>query len=108
MKEKLLELGFNLLPFAVILLTGGVVSAIFFYFKKRDLFGGFIGGMVIGILGAVLGAYVLDRLLLDITRKVLNFLVYETKIDIIAAFIGAWIAVYIMNRVNHDKKREKF
>lgn len=108
MKEKMIELAFNLLPFAVILLTGGIVSAIFFYIKKRDLFGGFIGGTVIGILGAVLGAYVLDRLLLDITRKALIFLVYQTKVDIIAAFLGAWIAVYIMNRVNHDKKREKF
>lgn len=98
----------NMLVFAIILGIGAVVSIIFYYFKKRDLIGGFLGGMVVGVIGAIIGAFILDALLLDITKKVLHFLVEEAGVNIIAGFIGAYFAVYIMNRLNHDKERKKY
>jgi len=39
---------------------------------------------------------------------VLEFLVYETGVNIIAGFISAYIAVYIMNRLGHDKERKPY
>lgn len=107
MSGKLLELLTSLIPSGIIILTGAVVSAIFFYLRKRDLFGGFIGGMIIAILGAVLGIY-MDKFLLDYIIIALKFLVYRFNVDIIAAFLGAYIAVYIMNKLNHDKRRDKY
>ena len=40
--------------------------------------------------------------------RVLKFLVYDLQIDIIAGFLGAFCAVYIMNKLNHDKTRKKY
>ncbi len=107
MNAKLVELFTNLIPFAVILGIGLIVSWIFFYLRKRDIFGGFIGGTVIAILGALLGIYA-DKFILDYIIKGLQFLVYHFNVNIIAGFIGAYIAVYITNKLNHDKKRDRY
>jgi uncharacterized membrane protein YeaQ/YmgE (transglycosylase-associated protein family) len=98
----------RLLALAIIIGLGALVSWIFYYFKRRDLFGGFIGGMVVGVIGALIGAFVIDKLLLDITVRILKFLVYDAGVDIIAGFIGAFGALYIMNKLNHDKTRKKY
>ncbi len=87
---------------------GALVSWIYYYLKRRDLLGGFIGGLVVGVIGALIGGFILDRLLLDITIKILRFLVYDTGVNLIAGFIGAYAALYIMNRLNHDKERRKY
>lgn len=107
MSTKLIELLTNLIPFAIILGIGIVVSWIFYYIRKRDIFGGFVGGTVIAILGALLGIYT-DKFILDYVIKILQYLVYQFNVNIIAGFIGAYIAVYITNKLNHDKKRDRF
>ena len=53
---------------AIILVIGAVVAWFFYYWKMRDLFGGYIGGFVVGVI----------------------------------------IAVFIMNRLNHNKERKKY
>ena len=98
----------KLLAIVIYLAMGALVSWIFYSLKRRDLFGGFIGGMVIGVIGALIGGFILDKLLLDITIKILRFLVYDTGVNIIAAFIGGYAAVYIMNKLNHDKERKRY
>ena len=76
---------------------------------RRDLIGGFVGGMVVAVIGALIGAYLLDHLLQVYVEKLLKFLVYNpTNVDIIAGFLGAWLALYVMNRLNHDKTRKKY
>ncbi len=40
---------------ALFLSIGAAVAAIFYYLKSRDLFGGFIGGTVVGVIGALIG-----------------------------------------------------
>lgn len=99
---------FRLLVITVILGLGALASWIFYHVKKKDLFGGFIGGMVIGVIGALIGAFVLDRFLLEPVKRVLQFLVYDMDVNAIAAFIGAFAAVYVMNKLNHDKDRRKY
>ena len=70
--------------------------------------GGYIGGMVVGVIGALIGGFILDKLLLETMIRVLSYLVYESGVNIIAGFIGGYIAVYIMNRLTHDKERKKY
>ena len=108
MSDEMLENILELIAIAIYIGLGAIVSWIYFFFKKRDLFGGYIGGLAVGFIGALIGGFILDRLLLDITKKVLEFLVYDTGVNIIAGFIGAYIAVYIMNRLGHDKERRKY
>lgn len=87
---------------------GAAVSWIYYYLRRRDLLGGYIGGLVVGVIGALIGGFILDRLLLDIAIRILRFLVYDTGVNLIAGFLGAYGALYIMNRLNHNKERRKY
>ena len=108
MSEEVTSFFMKILAIIIYLGLGAIVSWIFYYFKRRDLFGGFIGGLVVGVIGALIGEFILDRLLLDIAIRVLRFLAIDAGVNIIAGLIGAYAAVYIMNRLNHDKERKKY
>lgn len=108
MSEEIINFLMKLMAIAIYIGLGAIVSWIYYFIKRKNLFGGYIGGMVIGVIGALIGGFILDRLLLDLTIKALNFLVYDTGVNIIAGFIGAYIAVYIMNRLGHDKERKRY
>lgn len=87
---------------------GAILSFVFYSLKKRELFGGYIGGLVVGVIGALVGGFVLDRLFYDMTVMVLEFLARDIGVNVIAGFIGGYAALYIMNKLNHDKTRTKF
>ncbi len=108
MSDEILNFLMKLLAIAIYLVLGALISWIFYYIKKRDLFGGYVGGLVVGVIGALIGGFVLDKLFLDLAIKALSFLVYETGVNIIAGLIGGYIAVYIMNRLGHNKERKKY
>jgi uncharacterized membrane protein YeaQ/YmgE (transglycosylase-associated protein family) len=38
----------------------------------------------------------------------LEFLSMGIGVNVIAGFIGAYLALYIMNRLNHDRERKKY
>lgn len=108
MSDEVISFLMKLLAIALYLGLGAIVAWIYYYLKRRDLLGGYIGGLVVGVIGALIGGFILDRLLLNITIKILSFLVYTTGVNIIAGFIGGYIALYIMNRLNHNKERKKY
>lgn len=108
MSDELKSVLMKILAVVLYLGLGALVSWIFYHFKKRDLFGGYIGGLVVGVIGALIGGLILDRLLLDITIKILKFLAIDAGVNVFAGFIGAYAAVYIMNRLNHNKERKKY
>ncbi|MFC1670871.1 hypothetical protein ACFL20_10805 [Spirochaetota bacterium] len=93
---------------AITLAIGALVSYIFYSLKRRDLFGGYIGGLVIGVIGALIGILILDKLFYDIVVLVLEFLSRGAGVNIIAGLIGAYVSVFIMNKLNHDKERKKY
>ncbi len=108
MGEEIRKFLMNMLAIGLYIGLGALVAWIFYSVKNRDLLGGFIGALVIGVIGALIGGFVLDRLLLDITIRILRFLVYDTGVNLIAGFIGGFVALYIMNKLNHDKARKKY
>ncbi len=103
-------LGFLRVVKAVVLYVGlgAIVAFIFYNLKKRDLFGGYIGGLVVGVIGALIGGLVLDTLFYDKIVTLLEFLSRGAGINLIAGFIGAYIALYIMNKLNHNRERKKY
>lgn len=92
----------------IFLAIGAIISFIFYFIRRRDLFGGYIGGLVIGFIGATIGGYLLDYLFYNITVAIMEFLSRGIGVNVIAGFIGAYIAVAVMNRLNHDKERKKY
>ncbi len=93
---------------AIFLGLGAIVSFIFYTLKRRDLFGGYIGGLVVGFIGAIIGGYVLDYMFYNITALILEFLSRGIGVNVIAGFIGAYTALFIMDKLNHDRQRKKF
>lgn len=108
MSDEIISFLMKLLAIVLYIGLGALVSWIYYNLKRKDLLGGYIGGLVVGVIGALIGGFILDRLLLDITIRVLRFLVYDTGVNLIAGFIGGYSALYIMNRLNHDKERRKY
>ena len=92
-------------------LIGAAASWFFYSYRRRDLLGGFWGGLVIGTIGGVIVSLVassFDQLFL----RLVSFLMYPKinnkfyfTVNIIAASIGALLFVYILNRINHDRAR---
>jgi uncharacterized membrane protein YeaQ/YmgE (transglycosylase-associated protein family) len=94
----------NILAIIIYIAIGAIIAYLFYYIKRRDLFGGYIGGLVIGLLGALIGGLLLN----DITERVFNFLLNVGSANAIAGFIGAYIALHIMNKLSHDRERKKY
>ena len=108
MPEALIDFLNVLKAIAICLALGALVSFIYYSMKRKDLFGGYIGGLVVGTIGAIIGVYLLDFLFYNVVAKILEFLSMGIGVDVIAGFIGAYAALYIMNRLNHDRERKKF
>jgi len=108
MDSAIVEFLTKLKALGIIVLIGAIMSYVYYNLKRRDLFGGYIGGLVVGVIGAIIGVFVIDFLFQDIAAKVLIFLTQDVGVNVITGFIGAWIALYVMNRLNHDKERKKF
>ena len=108
MSEGLRSFLMVLKAIVIYLAIGASVAFIFYNLKKKDLFGGYIGGLVVGVIGALIGGLILDSIFYDIVVIILDFLSRGSGVNIIAGFIGAYAALYVMNRLNHNRSRKKY
>lgn len=100
-----------LLDLLVYGLTGAVAAWYFYHRRRRELLGGFWGGAAIGTLGAILIHMVTNQE--GWLIEFLNWLmkpkkwgdVTLIKVNLISAIAGAFLFVYILNRINHDRER---
>ncbi len=92
-------------------LTGAAASYYFFNHKRRELLGGFWGGAVIGVVGAVIITWLSGTWFIDVVTWMMNtkFLAegVAVRVNLIAAIVGAFVFVYILNRINHNRERRK-
>src|SRR5688572_3805988 len=96
-----------LLDIIIYILLSALLSWIFYYWKRKDLLGGFVGGVIVGLLGSILGAFLLSwgvQWLLDILQQ--GF--YISNVNVVASLLGGYLALYIFNKINHDKIRKDF
>jgi len=103
----------TVLDFLTYAATGALASYIYFYRKRRDLLGGFWGGAVIGVVGAVILTYFSGTWFIElITWMMKSKKIFggdqggvQLRVNLIAAVAGAFLFVYILNRINHDRRR---
>lgn len=106
--EELLRLALD----TVVYFAAGLVAAYFYYIhRRRDMLGGFWGAAVIGTIGAVLVvklATIFDHWFYRLIVFLMQPKWDDTtifRVNLIAAAAGAFIFLYILNRINHDKER---
>ena len=99
------------LDMIVYVLAGAFASWFYFVRRRRDLLGGFWGGLVIGTVGSVIIAYFAGTWFIEIVTGLMSpkqlpfFEGVSVRVNLITALFGSFLFVYILNRINHDRGR---
>ncbi|MBE7438635.1 MAG: hypothetical protein HS115_09305 [Spirochaetales bacterium] len=89
----------------------GLFAAWYFYsYKRKDLLGGFWGGMVVGFIGAVIISWFAswNAWFIQLVDWLMKPKFGETllvRVNLIASLAGAFLLLYVFNRINHNKDR---
>jgi len=106
--EQFVNVALDLL---VYFLTGVVISWYYYSVKGKALPGGFWGGTVIGIIGAVILTWLFGTWFIELLSWLMNpKQIYEDvylRVNLIAAILGALLFVATLNRINHDQDRKR-
>lgn len=91
----------------VYVLIASVLSWFFYSWKRRDLLGGFVGGLLVSFFGSILGGFVVS----DLVNILIDFLqkgFYVANVNVIAGLLGGYATIYIFNKINHDRSRRDY
>lgn len=102
-----MEFAKYLIDFLVYIALGAAVSWFFFYLRRLDLFGGFLGGAVVALIGAILGAFLLQKPLNFVIDALQNGL-HISNVNIIAALLGGVVSVMLLSKINNGRKRKEY
>jgi len=92
----------------IYLVLGAAVSWFYFYFKRLDLIGGFIGGFFVALIGAILGVFISQK---PPVSTIIDFLQNGLKIsnvNLITASIGAILAIWVLSKLNQGRIRKEY
>ena len=94
----------------VYILVAGAASSYYYHFDRKALLGGFWGGLLVGIIGAVIITLLCN--INDWFVGVVYWLMvpkingeFYFRVNIISAVIGAFLFVAILNLINHKRER---
>ena len=88
----------------IYIVIGGVMASGFYHLKRKDLFGGYIGGLVVGFIGAIIGGISLS----PVFKFILYYLSKDNSVNILSGLVGSFVFLFIMNRLNHNRERKKY
>ena len=95
------------IDFLVYIGLGAAISWFFFYLRRLDLLGGFIGATVVALIGSILGAFLL-RDILNVIIDALRGGLGISNVNIIAALIGGVTSVLLLSKINNGRKRKDY
>ncbi len=90
---------------------GVLVSWFYYYYRRKALLGGFLGGIFIGGVGAVIVTWfatIYDWFATAVVWLMIPKINGEFyfRVNIITAVIGAFLFISILNRINHNRDRQ--
>ena len=81
---------------------------LYYSYMRKDLLGKFWGATMV----AAVGALIVFAILQNVIREIIVWLMSPkigsvplSNVNLIAISLGAYLALYIMNRINHNKER---
>ncbi len=89
----------HVISIAIYLVIGVAIGAFFYYILKKHTLGEIWGASIVGVIGAVLGGKLLDKLL--------TWLANIGYVNIGAALIGAIILVWLFILVSPGTHKDK-
>lgn len=100
----------NLVDIFFVILASATVAWYFYYYLRKDLLGKFWGAVFVAGLGALIVFATSQTLIRDVimwfmSPKIGSFQL--SNVNLIAVFLGGYLALSIMNRINHNKERRK-
>lgn len=103
--------GWTVIVDAVFFLGASAIIAWYYYFYlRKDLLGGFWGALVVACLGALIVLALAQNFIRDVIMWLMSPKIGSTQlshVNLIAVLLGAFYALYIMNRINHNKERKR-
>jgi len=105
MFENIKDIILTLKGLAIYTLISLFFTSYFYFFKKKIFFGGWPGALLVGLLGAFIGGFVLDYLFYDISLIILEFLSRGAGVNILAAAIGTCFFLFIMSKLSQGRNR---
>lgn len=100
----------EILTYLSYIAVSAAVSWYFYFFRRYELIGGYIGGVIIAFLGSV----IFSRLLDNVFQMVIGWLMnpsygsLKIKVNLIATATGAILMIYILIKINHDRIRRDY
>jgi hypothetical protein len=91
----------------VYLIIAAVLSWYYYFFRFKDLIGGFTGGAIVGLLGSVLGVLIFRKPVTAILDFLQNGL-YISNVDLFTGILAGYLSLYVYNKINHDKTRKDY
>ncbi len=88
--------------------ASALVAWYYFFYLRKDLLGGFWGAMLVACVGALIVFALLQNVIRDVIMWLMSPKIGSTQlshVNLIAIFLGAFFALYIMNRINHNRER---
>jgi uncharacterized membrane protein YeaQ/YmgE (transglycosylase-associated protein family) len=102
-----MEFAKYIIDFLVYIALGAIISWFFFFLRRLDLLGGFLGGTVVALIGAILGAFLLQKPLSFVIDALQNGLGFS-NVNVIAALIGGVVSVLLLSKINNGRKRKEY
>jgi len=107
--SKTKYISFNFIPYILFVIIGFLSGFLYNNLLKKNIFGGIIGSLIIGILGAVIGHLAFNDILIILYKLSAWFIGLSEnspKINIIASILGSFIFLIILNKINPGDKNK--
>ncbi|MCZ8238379.1 MAG: hypothetical protein O9346_03780 [Leptospiraceae bacterium] len=88
--------------------ANALVAWYYYYYLRKDLLGKFWGAMLVSAIGALIVFALLQNFIREVIMWLMSPKIGSTQlsnVNLIAIFLGGFIALYLMNRINHNKER---
>jgi uncharacterized membrane protein YeaQ/YmgE (transglycosylase-associated protein family) len=109
-----MELFLEILRYVLEILSYSLISFViawyFYVYKRKALPGRMIGSWIVGFIGAIIVTLFSSPWFIPLINWFMsprigdNFVI---RVNLITAFIGAFIFLWLFNYVNHDKERRE-